>query len=81
MKGKIFFAAFAALITCLAVADFVTVYENDFESYQLGEVRKPVQDGAPFVEYNAPTNLIYCNVEHLGSEYQETRADETDNYY
>ena len=63
MKGKIFFAAFAALISSLAVADFVTVYENDFESYELGEVRKPVQDGAPFVEYNAPTNLIYCNVE------------------
>ena len=63
MKGKIFFAALAALFSCLAFADFVTVYENDFETYQLGEVRKPAQDGAPYVEYDAPTNLIYCNVE------------------
>ena len=63
MKGKIFVAAFAALITCLAVADFTTVYENDFESYELGEVRMPAQDGVPYVEFNAPTNLIYCNVE------------------
>ena len=63
MKGKIFVAAFAALIACLAAADFTTVYENDFESYNLGEVRMPAQDGAPFVEYNAPTNVIYCNVE------------------
>ncbi len=63
MKGKIFFAALAALFSCLAFADFVTVYENDFETYQLGEVRKPAQDGVPYVEYDAPTNLIYCNVE------------------
>ena len=63
MKGKLFFAAFAALITCLAVADFTTVYENDFESYELGEVRMPAQDGVPYVEFNAPTNVIYCNVE------------------
>lgn len=63
MKGKIFFAAFAALITCLAVADFVTVYENDFETYQLGEVRKPTQDAAAFLEGKATTNLVHCNVE------------------
>lgn len=63
MRGKIFVAAFAALITCLAVADFTTVYENDFESYELGEVRMPAQDGVPYVEFNAPTNVIYCNVE------------------
>lgn len=63
MKVKIFFAALAALISCLAFADFVTVYENDFEDYQIGEVRKPAQDGVPYLEYDATTNLIYCNVE------------------
>ena len=62
MKGKILFAAFAALVSCLAVADFTTVYENDFESYQLGEVRMPVQDGVPFMEKGSATN-VFCEVE------------------
>ena len=64
MKGKLFgMAVFAMLCSLFALGDMTVVYENDFESYELGEVRKPVQDGVPYVEYNAPTNIIYCEVE------------------
>jgi len=52
---------FAGFIVLTAAAE-VVVYENDFENYQLGEVRRPVQDAAPFMEAGV-TNFIYCEVE------------------
>ncbi len=58
---KILFLIFAALATWSLGAE-IMVYENDFESYMLGEVRIPVQDAWPFMESNT-TNLLFCNVE------------------
>jgi len=64
MKGKLFGLAVVAMLSSLfALGDMTVVYENDFESYELGEVRKPVQDAAVFLEYDATTNLVHCNVE------------------
>lgn len=64
MKGKLFgMAVFAMLCSLFALGDMTVVYENDFESYELGEVRKPTQDAAAFLEYDATTNLVHCNVE------------------
>ncbi|MBQ7554874.1 hypothetical protein IJS98_00255 [bacterium] len=64
MKGKLFGLAVVAMLSSLfALADMTVVYENDFEDYNLGEVRKPVQDAAVFLEYDATTNLVHCNVE------------------
>ncbi len=52
---------FAGFVVLTAAAK-VVVYENDFEGYQLGEVRRPVQDAEPFMEHNV-TNWLYCEVE------------------
>ncbi|MBR5623505.1 hypothetical protein IKW72_00660 [bacterium] len=64
MKGKIFgLAVFAMLCSLFALGDMTVIYENDFEDYNLGEVRKPTQDAAAFLEGSATTNLVHCNVE------------------
>ncbi|MBR5902359.1 hypothetical protein IKZ40_08460 [bacterium] len=64
MKGKLFGLALVAMLSSLfALGDMTVIYENDFESYELGEVRKPTQDAAAFLEGAATTNLVYCEVE------------------
>lgn len=64
MKGKLFgLAVFAMLCSLFALGDMTVVYENDFEDYNTGEVRIPTQDAAAFLEYDATTNLVHCEVE------------------
>ena len=44
MKGKLFGLAVVAMLSSLfALGDMTVVYENDFESYELGEVRKQIK--------------------------------------
>ena len=57
---KILFLFLAAVVPAMAAT---VVYQNNFESYNTGEVRKPAQDAVPYMEYNANTNTIHCDIE------------------